>query len=555
MNTKKYKWIFYLITATIISTIAVQFYWNYKNYKENKQLLANEIQLSLDNAIEEYFSTLAKNDFLTIIKSNNNDKDVKDSVDNSFNAIIRKLNSGTDTKDQAKFTINSIQISSDEDFSKKKIDSIILNTKELITNFNDKQDSIIYNLKSKKIIGDFNKQDSIKLTEFNTGKTESFTQFIDNENGVHFDENGKKSSVKYYKGKAAADSLKLITNLKPIFISFLDQSLDYYKIDSLIENQLSTKGINLKTSFYHLKKDTIFKRTKDTILVDENFSVNSKSTYLKDNQAYKLYYSNPSYEALKRSFGGIFLSLILSLLIISCLFYLLKTINQQKELAAIKNDLISNITHEFKTPIATVSTAIEAIENFNVLDDKEKTKKYLSMSSIQLKKLHQMVEKLLETATLDSEQLLLKKETIDVVEMTEKLVHKHQLLANKKTLNFSSNLQPIYLNVDVFHFENVISNLIDNAVKYGGNTIDININSILNSTEITIADDGNGIEKNQQEKIFDKFYRVPKGNTHDVKGFGIGLYYSKKIIEKHTGSIFLSSDKNQTIFKITIPNV
>ena len=145
-------------------------------------------------------------------------------------------------------------------------------------------------------------------------------------------------------------------------------------------------------------------------------------------------------------------------------------------------------------------------------------------------------------------------ETTDVVALTERLVSKYILLANKKELLFSSNLQPIYCQVDVFHFENVVSNLIDNALKYGGNKIEININSILNSTEISVGDNGNGIEKNQQEKIFDQFYRVPKGNTHDVKGFGIGLYYSKKIIEKHTGSISLSSDKKQTIFKITIPN-
>ena len=397
------------------------------------------------------------------------------------------------------------------------------------------------------------KGDSIFNSKHKTD-TISYTQFTGNKKGYHIDKNGNKSDIQYFKGKAAADSLKLITNLKPIFISFLDQSLEYKKIDSLIENQLNKKGINLSTSFYHFKKDTIFKRTKDTTLVDEKFSVNSKSTYLKDGQAYKLYYSNSNFEALKRGFGGIFLSFILSILIISCLFYLLKIINQQKELATIKNDLISNITHEFKTPIATVSTVIEAIENFNVLDDKEKTKKYLAMSSVQLKKLHQMVEKLLETATLDSEQLLLKKETIDVVKMTERIVAKHQLLANGKELIFSSNLQPIYFNVDVFHFENVISNLLDNAIKYGGNTIEININSILKFTEITIADDGDGIDKNQQEKIFDKFYRVPKGNTHDVKGFGIGLYYCKKIIEKHSGIIFLSSDKKQTVFKITMPN-
>ena len=282
--------------------------------------------------------------------------------------------------------------------------------------------------------------------------------------------------------------------------------------------------------------------------------MDSKSTYLKKGEAFKLYYANPNFEALKRGFGGILLSFILALLIVSCLFYLLKIIKEQKELSIIKNDLISNITHEFKTPIATVSTAIEAIENFNVLDDKEKTQKYLSLSSIQLKKLHQMVEKLLETATLDSEQLLLKKETIDITEVVQKIVTKHQLLANNKTLNFSTNLKPIYINVDAFHFENVVSNLIDNAVKYGGDIIEININSILNNTEITVADNGNGVEKNQQEKIFDKFYRVPKGNTHNVKGFGIGLYYCKKIIEKHLGTISLVSDKNNTIFKINIPN-
>ena len=212
-------------------------------------------------------------------------------------------------------------------------------------------------------------------------------------------------------------------------------------------------------------------------------------------------YNNPSIIALKRSSFGIFLSLLLSLAVISSLFYLLKIINQQKELAAIKNDLISNITHEFKTPIATISAAIEAIKNFNILEDPEKTSKYLSMSSIQINKLHQMVEKLLETAMLDSEQLVLKKETVDIVDIAEKVVYKHQILAHKKELSFFTTLQPCYANVDVFHFENVISNLIDNAVKYGGNQIEMNISSVLNTIEITVVDDGNGIEKNQKENF------------------------------------------------------
>lgn len=535
MNTNKYKLIFYFITATIVTTIGVQLYWNYKNYKENKQRVTNEIQLSLDNAIEEYYSSLAKNDFLTIINSNYSDRTIKFSGENSFDTIIKKLKSNSNKRVKPRVTLNNLKITSDDNLSREKIDSMMKGAKKFVTEFNAKEDSIF-------------------LSKTRNSEIDAYTQFTNSKSGFHVDKEGHKSAVTYFKGKAAADSLKLVTNLKPIFISFLDQSVNYKKIDSLIENQLKNKGINLSTSFHHYKKDTLFKKTKDTTLISEKFSASSKSTYLKEGEIFKLYYKNSNFEALKRSFFGIFLSLILSLLIISCLFYLLKIIKQQKELAIVKNDLISNITHEFKTPIATVSTAIEAIENFNVLDDKEKTKKYLAMSSLQLKKLHQMVEKLLETATLDSEQLMLKKETVDVVEMTEKLVNKHQLLANKKELIFSSNINPIYLTIDVFHFENVISNLIDNAIKYGGNSVQVNINSILQSTEITVADDGNGIEKNQQEKIFDKFYRVPKGNTHDVKGFGIGLYYCKKIIEKHFGAINLLSDKKQTIFKITIPN-
>ncbi|MDB2385444.1 HAMP domain-containing histidine kinase [Polaribacter sp.] len=233
---------------------------------------------------------------------------------------------------------------------------------------------------------------------------------------------------------------------------------------------------------------------------------------------------------------------------------MLKIINQQKELALIKNDLISNITHEFKTPIATVATAIEAIENFNVLKDESKTRKYLAVSSFQLTKLSQMVEKLLETAMLNSEQLMLKKEHTDIVEIVEKTVQKFQLLQTDKELVFTTNLKPIYNKVDVFHFENVLSNLVDNAIKYGGNLIEVNINSVLNATQIIVADNGGGIHKNQGELLFDKFYRIPKGNTHNVKGFGIGLYYCKQIIEKHGGEIKLLATKNQTIFKITLPN-
>jgi two-component system phosphate regulon sensor histidine kinase PhoR len=533
MNTKKYTWIFYFITATILTTIAVQIYWNYKNYQENKQRVQNEIQLSLDTAVEIYYANLAKKDFLTILKPSKDKVDIKFSTEGSFDSVIKEIRKEQKKGVKPKFTINNIKITSSDNLSQQQIDSMMSDMKDFAKELSEDK------LSTKKT-----KRDTAIL----------FTQFTDERNGFSLDKNGNKTDIQYFKGKKSADSLKLIKNLKPMFISFFDNSLNYKKIDSLIDNQLGKKGIDIKTSFHHIKSDTLFHQTKDSVLNSETFLAVSKSTFVKENQRFELLYNNPNLEALQRSFGGIFISLVLSLLIISCLFYLLKIINKQKQLASIKNDLISNITHEFKTPIATVSTALEAISDFNVIDDKEKTQRYLAMSSIQLKKLHQMVEKLLETATLDSEQLVLKKESVDVVEMTEKIVQKHKLLATNKQITFATNKQPIYLQVDVFHFENVISNLIDNAVKYGGDEIEININSILKSTEISIADNGLGIEKNQQEKIFDKFYRVPKGNTHDVKGFGIGLYYCKKIVEKHLGKLSLTSDNSQTVFKISIPN-
>ena len=543
MNTQKYQWLFYLITATIIATIGVQFYWNYKNYEENKRQVTNEIQLSLDNAVEEYYSSLAKSDFLTIIDNNSNSVAIfknplnlikeKSYKSKSIGNIINKIKPNNSEKEKPRASINNLKFTFDENLSKEKIDSMMISAKDFVIEFNSNLDSL-----------NNKKKDSVEV----------LNQITDKKKGFNLNSDGANKVIKYFRGKKAADSLKLIKNLKPIFISFLDQSVEYKKIDSLIEIQLQKKGIELTTSFHHLKNDTLFHQTKDSLLATEKKYLRSKSTFVKDNEAFKLVYNNPSIVALKRSSFGIFLSLLLSLAVISSLFYLLKIINQQKELAAIKNDLISNITHEFKTPIATISAAIEAIKNFNVLEDPEKTSKYLSMSSIQINKLHQMVEKLLETAMLDSEQLVLKKETVDIVDIAEKVVSKYQILAHKKELSFSKTLQPCYANIDVFHFENVISNLIDNAVKYGGNQIEMNINSVLNTIEITVIDDGNGIEKNQKEKIFDKFYRVPKGNTHDVKGFGIGLYYCKKIIEKHEGFIGLTSDKNKTIFKITIPN-
>jgi len=502
MDAKKQHWTLYFITATIVLTIAVQLYWNYNNYSENKQRVQNEIQSSLDIAIDEYYTDLSKSNFFTIIDY--------DSI-NSKSSFLKDFWNEDINSSKSKVSISSIKISSDYKGNVSSIPKIL--------------DSIFIT-------------DTIEF-EFNDEKITP------------------KKSTKYrpekQKIKISSDSLKFLKGIQSVAIALNNDDINFNRLDSIFTNQLSKKGIKTPHYLVLLEKDIKVGGSNKAKDIELSLFSNSKSTFLRPGQNLRAYYKDPTIQALKKSSTGILLSFLLSISVIFCLIYLLKIISNQKELAEIKNDLINNITHEFKTPIATISTAVEAIESFNVLDNKEKTKQYAAISAFQLKKLHQMVEKLLETATLDSESLMLQKEPTNIVDLIAKIAKKFELLT-KKEINFKTNIDSKILKIDRFHFENAISNLVDNAIKYGGDSIEVNLNSVLNVTEISVADNGKGIDKSQQERIFDKFYRVPKGNTHDVKGFGIGLYYTQKIIEKHNGSINVSSNFDNTIFKLQIPN-
>jgi two-component system phosphate regulon sensor histidine kinase PhoR len=507
MNLKKQHWTLYFITATIVLTIAVQLYWNYNNYLDNKQRVQNEIQSSLDTAIDEYYTDLSKSNFFTIIDY--------DSI-NSKSSFLKDVWNEEVNSSKSKVSISSIKISSDY---KGNVSSIPKKLAEIYGSSVFITDTINFEYNDKKV----------------TPKTST------------------KYQPEVQRLKINSDSLKILKGIQSVAIALNNDEINFTRLDSIFTNQLSKKGIKTPHYLVLLEKNIKVGESHKAKDIELSLFSNSKSTFLRPDQNLRAYYKDPTIEALKKSSTGILLSFLLSISVIFCLIYLLKIISNQKELAEIKNDLINNITHEFKTPIATISTAVEAIESFNVVDNKEKTKQYAAISAFQLKKLHQMVEKLLETATLDSESLMLQKEPINIVDLIAKIAKKFELLS-KKDIKFTTNIDSKILKIDLFHFENAISNLVDNAIKYGGDSIEINLNSVLNVTEISVADNGEGIDKSHQERIFDKFYRVPKGNTHDVKGFGIGLYYTQKIIEKHNGSVNVSSSFDYTIFKLQIPN-
>lgn len=487
MNEKKYNGILYFIVVTMVLTVVVQCYWNYKNYIQNKQRYVNDVQIALDNALENYYADLAETNQMTFINAN---------PDSTY-------------------------------------------AENPLADFNT--DSIFF---------EFKKEYTQTLGKDFAG----FTQLIDSVKTISIAKPNKTlSPIKLIKGKRASDSIKMLKGITSIFISIQSDTLDFKTLNPLVKEELKRKDIDIDFALKHFKNDSLFNDFNTKNIQTDYLTTSSKTKFLKQTERLELAYPDATNIILKAGMFEILLSILLTIAIVSCLFYLLKIIKNQKQIAEVKNDLISNVTHEFKTPIATISVALESIKNFNVIDNKEKTANYIDLSKIQLNKLNVMVEKLLETATLDSENLDLNKETIDVSEMLQTLMDKHQMQTQTKHIHFI-NTTAVEANIDAFHLENALNNVIDNAIKYGGNHINITLKNKSGGFEILVSDDGKTLTKAHKEVIFEKFYRIPKGNTHDVKGFGIGLYYTKKIIEKHNGTINLEWHDGHTTFKIFIPN-
>ena len=268
---------------------------------------------------------------------------------------------------------------------------------------------------SDKYFSEIAKQEKERLNIFNNIKTINIKKSKDSTNfflKMNTDTIKSKVSVKTFfisdtLKKSKKDFFKIPDGLKTILISLLNNEIALKKLDTLFKKELKRKNIKLDYQINYYKN----KRIKDSVftkkIAGNLIKTYSKSTFLKDDEKLELLFKNNTISILKNGFIGIILSLILSGVIVSSLFYLLRTINKQKQIAEIKNDFINNITHEFKTPITTIGTAIEAIKEFNILQDKEKTDEYLAISKNQLQKLTVMVEKILETSALDTDKLLL----------------------------------------------------------------------------------------------------------------------------------------------------
>jgi two-component system phosphate regulon sensor histidine kinase PhoR len=246
-------------------------------------------------------------------------------------------------------------------------------------------------------------------------------------------------------------------------------------------------------------------------------------------------------------------------LVLVFFLYTLSVLLQQKKLSDIKNDFINNMTHELKTPISTIRLASETLINDSDAIEKDKLLRYSSIIYKENKRLEQQVVKVLSIAKLDKGEIKFNKEVFDLHEVIEEAsenIKFNQLEEIGGTIELKLNATHSLVYADKVHVTNVIYNLLDNALKYRENTPQIRIetNSIKHQIQVIINDNGIGISKENQKQLFDKFYRVPTGNIHNVKGFGLGLFYFKTIIEQMGGSVKVKSQLGKgSQFTFTLP--
>lgn len=236
---------------------------------------------------------------------------------------------------------------------------------------------------------------------------------------------------------------------------------------------------------------------------------------------------------------------------------LYRSLLRQRRLAELKNDLISNITHELKTPIATVGVAIEALRNFNAMEDMQKTKEYLDISQNELQRLGLLVDKVLKLSMFEKKEIDLKYEPLNLKDLVDEVISSMRLQIEKHHANILvRQTGDTNLSGDRLHLLSVVFNLLDNALKYnsGDPEIRIEIRQNENNIVLSISDNGIGIPEQYKSKLFEKFFRVPAGDTHNSKGYGLGLSYAAHVVQKHKGSISVESRPGEgSTFIITLP--
>lgn len=346
--------------------------------------------------------------------------------------------------------------------------------------------------------------------------------------------------------------------------SLIENRISKVLVDSLLKIEFRNAGLNTKFDFGVFNpirnKLTLQKSGKyPNELMQSSFrfllfpgEIFSTQNYL------MIYFPNEKQYLISRIWLLLVVSIFLIATIIFSFTYVITIVFRQKKLSEIKNDFINNMTHEFKTPIATISLACQALTDKDVVKNTGVYDTYLNIINEENNRLSGMAERILQSARLQKGEVVLKPEEINLHDVINDAMQKVSLQVEKKggKIEVQNEAEQHTVFADRVHITNIIFNLLDNANKYTpwAPIIIIKTKNISDGILISVKDNGVGISKSNQKKVFDRLYRVPTGNVHNVKGFGLGLSYVKTVVEKHNGKITLDSElKKGSTFSIYLP--
>tara|TARA_R110002124_G_scaffold128172_3_gene288861 strand:+ start:5405 stop:6970 length:1566 start_codon:yes stop_codon:yes gene_type:complete len=331
------------------------------------------------------------------------------------------------------------------------------------------------------------------------------------------------------------------------------------EVKALLRRELKDEGVNLNFEFAVYDDDLATKVQTQNFEKEKAYGI---PIFLDNNNegSYRLWVDFPDRKKylLSSILWMIVLSIVFTSIIIIAYSSAIYQLIKQRQISQIKTDFINNMTHEFKTPIATINLALDSIKNPKIINDQEKVKRYLGMIKEENKRMHAQVENVLRISKLEKNELNISKERLELHDLIEDAMTHVELIVEDRQGFINTHLGAAKSSVlaNETHFTNVIVNILDNAIKYSDEApkIDVYTESIGNSIILKIVDQGNGMPKQVAKRVFEKFYREHTGNVHNIKGHGLGLAYVKRIVDDHQGHISVESEKGKgSTFIIKLP--
>jgi two-component system phosphate regulon sensor histidine kinase PhoR len=520
MGKKMFVLIVALMSISLIGIIAVQSYWINNAIESKKAQFKNDVQKSLGsvsekiNDKEEYFL----------------EKKYEGIIENKILAdeaqIKNFLFQEIDTATKQKFTYGGTVL---EESFKMPIDFL-------------DNDTIIF----KRV----------------TGKNDFFqTKVIKGADNLFSTVDEKRYSftkrLKSIERSQFAEIFRNYNNARPI-----NKRLSNRELNETIKAELEKRNVNLDFKYGVYSKDGLATKLKSGY-----YTINKIDSYryplffnINGDVDYELYVTFPTEKEhiLSGISNILILSLFFILIIIIAFSSSLYQLIRQKKLSEIKTDFINNMTHEFKTPIATINLALDSIKNPKIINDNEKVLRYVQMIRDENKRMHSQVENVLRISRLEKKQLDLSKEIIDMHDTIDDAINHISLLLADRKGSLETHFEALVTEIpgNQFHLTNIIVNILENGIKYteGAPKLNVYTESTNKFFVLKVKDEGIGMSKAVQKQVFNKFYREQKGNIHDVKGHGLGLAYVKEIVEKHHGTVLVESEKGQgSIFTVKLP--